>query len=281
MSQSGDIKTRALYKDVSDFLESGTSSLAYSRALRDDALLYRSFRDGDSDDEDLQDFWTALRTLKANSAYALLLAAHRHPSGGESKRLARSLVALAVRHNIVCNLDRARFETTIYAACKGLSNGQSFDQTLESLRAISPDEQRFRASFRELSFSQPEHSVARYLLKSIEAHLAPTKELAVSGSNKVHVEHICPQSPTDAMRWPEHKIYVNRIGNLTLLDKRLNETIKNAPFADKKQQAYSTSRLEITKALSSLPDEWTPEEVQMRSARLYEVAAVLWPQTLA
>ncbi len=280
VSQHGDIKARALYKVVSDLLDQGTSSLDYSRTLRDDAILYRRFRDGDIDDEDLQDYWTALRTLKANSAYALLLAASRRLSAEEQKKLAHALVSLAIRHNIVCNLDRARFETTVYVASKRVSEGAGFDTALADIRAISPDENRFHAGFFEMSFSQPEHSIARYLLRSIETQMAGTAELVVAGPTKVHIEHIYPQTPLEGQKWADHKTYVNRIGNLTLLDKRLNETIKNAGFGVKKQQAYATSRLEITKALCALDDDWCPNQIDQRAESLCETAKTLWPQSL-
>lgn len=280
VSQHGDIKTRALYKVVSDLLGQGTTPLDYSRRLRHDATLYRSFRDGDTPDDDLQDYWVALRTLKANSAYALLLAANHKLSQEEQKKLARASVSLAMRHNVVCDLDRARFETTIFAASKKVSDGEGFDAALAHIRAISPDDARFKASFLELAFSQPEHSIARYILSCIEAHLMETKELAVAGPAKVHVEHIYPQTPLQGQKWEMHKTYVNRIGNLTLLDKRINESVKNAVFSVKKQQAYTSSKLEITKALCVLPDVWSSEQIGQRAERLYGDASAIWPATL-
>ncbi|MCW5965555.1 MAG: DUF262 domain-containing protein [Bryobacterales bacterium] len=280
VSQHGDIKARALYKVVSEHLDKGTSPLEYSRRLRDDAVLYRRFRDGDSDDEDLQESWTAPRTLKANSAYALLLSAHHKLTSDEQRQLAKALVSLAVRHNIVCNLDRARYETTVYAAAKRISEGHGYGAAIGDLRSISPDDELFVKNFCALTFSQSEHGTARYLLRGVEASLAATKELVVAGSSKVHVEHIYPQTPREGMALPNHKQWVNRIGNLTLLDRRLNETIKNAAFADKKLEAYSKSQLALTKALLSFPDDWTSELIDRRSFELCTEAQKVWPQTL-
>ncbi len=129
--------------------------LDYSRRLRDDAVLYRRFRDGDTDDGDLQDHWLALRILKANSGYALLLAAHHRLTAEDQKVLAKALVSLAIRHNIVCDLDRAKFESTLYAAAKKVSNGASVGTALDELRTISPTDERFREDFGKLKFSYP------------------------------------------------------------------------------------------------------------------------------
>jgi Protein of unknown function DUF262/Protein of unknown function (DUF1524) len=279
VSQHGDIKARALYKVVSELLDTPVSALEYSRRLRDDAILYRRFREGDTDDGDLQDCWIALRTLKANSAYALLLAAQRNLGPEDQKNCARALVSLAIRHNIVCDMDRARFETTIYAAAKKVSAGGGYASALADLVLLAQPDERFKESFEILAFSQQEHGVARYLLQCFEASLAATAEVTVAGPKRVHVEHIYPQTPLEGQRFEDHKTFVNRLGNLTLLDKRLNEGIKNANFAAKKA-AYQTSRLEITRALARLEVDWSPAEIQNRQNQLYELAVALWPATL-
>jgi hypothetical protein len=280
VSQHGDVKTHALYKDVSDLLTAGVSPLDYSRRLRDDAVLYRRFRDGDTDDGDLQDYWVALRILRANSGYALLLAAHHRLAPEDQKALAKALVSLAIRHNIVCDLDRAKFESTVYSAAESVSSNASVEAALTRLRAISPNDERFREDFAALKFSASEHGIAGYILRSLETKLAPTAEVIVAGPSKVHIEHIYPQTPLQEHRWANHAAQVNRLGNLTLLDSRLNTTIKNADFATKKEQAYATSRLEITRALLGYADDWSAASISARQAALRAAAEELWPAAL-
>jgi Protein of unknown function (DUF1524) len=72
---------------------------------------------------------------------------------------------------------------------------------------------------------------------------------------------------------------VRKLGNLTLLDKRLNEQIKNADFLTKKDKAYKDSRLEITKSLLQY-DSWSPELVTARQDALCDLAQTIWPATL-
>lgn len=280
VSEHGDIKARALYKVISEQLEGGASELDYSRTLRDDAVFYRTVRDGDTDDNTFQELWPALRTLRATAGYALLLAAKRRLTTEEQKRLTKALVSLAIRHNVICDRDRANFETTVYRASKLVSEGGGVEAALDTLRSISPSDNVFQTSFSSLSFTPSEHGVARYLLRSIEGHVSPTAEVAVAGPSRVHVEHIYPQRPANEHKWQSHKEFVGRLGNLTLLDKRLNEAIKNATFADKKQQAYGTSRLEITRGLLQYPDDWSPELVTDRQLNMMASAEALWPHSL-
>lgn len=279
VSQHGDVKTRALYKIVVEELEGGVSPLDYSRRLRDDAALYRQFREGDHDDSEVQEDLIALRTLKFNGGYPLLLAAHHILPPEERLVLIRALVSVVVRHNVVCDLDRAKLESTAYAGAKILSDGGSLDAVLAVLRAVSPNDQQFSGSFAKLSFSRAEHSVARYLLRCFDSKISTTEEVTIAGADRVHVEHIYPQTPVASDRWPEHDRYCKRLGNLTLLDRRLNEQIKNSNFATKKEKAYSGSRLEITKALLKY-DDWSPQLIDERQSTFCELATSLWPVDL-
>jgi hypothetical protein len=279
VAQHGDVKTRALYKIVAEDLNAGTSPLAYSQRLKLDAALFRQFRDGDSEDSDFQENLVALRTLKFNACYPLLLATHHKLGAEERRKIAKALVAVVVRHNVVCNLDRAKLENLVYATAKLLSDGQGFENALASLRGISPPTELFEGSFAKLSFPVSEHGTGRYLLRCFDSKLATTAEVTVAGADRVHVEHIYPQNPAEQSRWQEHDRQVRRIGNLTLLDKRLNEQIKNSDFATKKEKAYKDSRLEITKALLQY-ESWSPETIATRQAALCGLAQEIWPVTL-
>jgi Protein of unknown function DUF262/Protein of unknown function (DUF1524) len=276
VAQHGDVKARALYKVVSDEIPERLSPLDYSRGIRRDALFYRQFRDGDTDDGELQEYWLAFRTLGFNAGLPTLISANRNFPQEDQKRLARALVALVVRHNIVCNLDRARTESAAYAAAKRISEGAGILPVIDDLRVISPSDELFTQSFASLKFTKAEHGVARYVLRTLEAHESATAEVDVAGPDRVHIEHIYPQTPKDGQQWEEHDSLVTMLGNLTLLGRRLNEQIKNSDFATKKQQAYQATRLALTEALLRY-DSWSPTTVRQRQIELGAVAQKLWP----
>jgi hypothetical protein len=280
VAQYGDVKTRALYKIVSDDVPENTSPLDYSRRLRDDAALYRNFREGDVEDDETEEYWLALRTLRFNAGYSLLIAAeHGLKSAEERKNIAKALVALVIRYNIVSNLDRAKIESTVYSAAKALSDALGFEAALVLLLSISPSEAVFNNGFETLAFSSSNIGVARYLLRCFNNDLAATEEVSVGGPDKVHVEHIYPQNPPPDRRWKNHARMVGRIGNLTLLDKGLNTYIKNADFPTKKEKAYKTSKLEITQELLEFTD-WDEGLVIKRQQTFAALAEKIWPQGL-
>lgn len=242
-------------------------------------LLYRRMRDGDVDDPDMEEYWLSLRYLKFNAGYPLLFAAHQRLNQHGQKTHAKALRALAIRDNLICNLDRASLESLSFACAKAISQGASADDALILLRSKSPKDEIFAQSFATLSFSSGEHGAARYLLRLFDEYMATTQEVTLAGTDSVHVEHIYPQTPKDAEKWEKHSTFVNRLGNLTLLDRRLNEQIKNSDFQTKKVQAHQASKLEITRQLLTYPD-FSPQRVEERQAFLLGLAKKMWPHEL-
>lgn len=68
---------------------------------------------------------------------------------------------------------------------------------------------------------------------------------------------------------------IDRLGNLTLLGRRLNISIKNADFATKKEKAYADSGILMTKELLD-PDTWNAEAVDERQRELSTWAFGIW-----
>lgn len=90
----------------------------------------------------------------------------------------------------------------------------------------------------------------------------------------MHVEHIYPQTP-DGPKWPNHAQFLNRLGNLTLLGRSLNTSIKNADFATKKRDGYSGSDILLTRELLAI-DTWDTAAIEERQRELSEWVFDIW-----
>jgi len=212
VSWHGDVKERSLYKVISHKLtESHVAPVEFSRLLRSDALFYRRVREGDAPDIKERDIWLGLATMRAQSGYALLLAAHRSLTEQEQKRLAAALFSLIARHNIICDKDRAKFESTAFASAKAISDGGGQNGALALLRALSPSDDEVRQSFSTLSFGRSQSGIAQIMLRAIEYKLRATEELIIATPDKVHLEHIYPQRPSAADRLANHDRYIGRL----------------------------------------------------------------------
>jgi hypothetical protein len=102
-------------------------------------------------------------------------------------------------------------------------------------------------------------------------------------TSDLHVEHIAPESSTDEWLmtlYPggdmafEYEDAVQQIGNLTILDKKMNIRLQQSSFEIKKSKyAESTSRM--ARDLSGLPD-WSLNEISSRLKWLVEMFDVIW-----
>lgn len=280
VSRHGDVKERSLYKVISRKLtEAHTASVDYSRDLRADANFYKRIREGDTADFRERDIWLGLAALRAQSGYALLIAASRTLGDEARKRISTALYSLIVRHNVICDRDRAKFETTAFSAAKALADGGGEAAALALLRALSPTDEDVRQNFATLSFGRSQNSVAQVILRSMEYKLRNTEELMIATPDRVHLEHIYPQKPVAADRFANHDEYVGRVGNLTLLDRRLNQEAQNSNFPTKKEQYYTQSEIYLTRELLE-SNAWTPAEIDARQEHLADLAIQIWPHNL-
>lgn len=273
ISKEGDVKTQALYREIKRKIEDeNVDSLVFSRELGEAADTYKDLISGDDEDEERKTILSAVAELGGNVLYPVLMSAYGCLQGNQLTEFLKYLQNSYVRHNVVGGLEAAKFENVVFE-CAKLLRENKVDVACEKLWSICPDDAQFSASFTKVRI--PRSSIARYLLRNVEDYLRrETGELNVADGKKVHVEHIYPQTPQDGARWEAHGALVDRLGNLTLLSKRLNTSIKNAQFATKKE-SYTQSELRLTKELLTL-DEWNPQKVEERQAWLAQKAVEIW-----
>lgn len=163
-------------------------------------------------------------------------------------------------------------ESLLFAEAANLRQTGDFGAAIDRFKELAGPASDFVAGFQRTAVARS--AVARYILRELERARRRTEEVSVEGADSVHVEHIYPRSPS-ANPWDDHDRFVHRIGNLTLLDRILNVSIRNADFATKKKEAYSKSELLITKDLLAY-ENWTPEDIEQRQTQLSALAFDVW-----
>lgn len=237
VSHRGDVKARKLYHEIKDAIAADNiDSLALSLDLSETAPIYRDIVHAREDDPELRRLLEGIGALGAKALYPALLSGYALAEGEDGQEklrlLATALTNMFVRYNVVGGQETTVMETTVYETAASLRKTKDFSAAVTSIAALAPDADSFINRFQRSSVSRI--ATARYLLIEIEHAKRRTQEVAVEGTDRVHVEHIYPQTP-DAPRWPNHAQVINRLGNLTLLGKRLNTSIKNSDFRTKKK----------------------------------------------
>ena len=167
---------------------------------------------------------------------------------------------------------------------------------------IDKKDSEYRMRF--LSFSQDDLQQyrVRYILAKIAQYVDSSRTgvvMTTSISNYVklgvEIEHILPQTPTPEMAEliPDYDRVKIMLGNLTLIEKSMNDVIKNKPYSEKVIE-YEKSPYYITKSLAKLDsvgnnsainrintmlksyDHWDAETVADRQQLLYELSLRIW-----
>ncbi len=257
ISRKGDVKAQSLYREIRDAVETeNIDSLTFSRELRDASIVYRDILSANLEDQELDQTLQDIADVGATAAYpALLAAAEVEQDRAALRPLARALLVAYVRHTVIGRLENTLLENAFYGVAKLLRDEHDVAGAIQTLIDFAPNDEAFLAAFRSAALS--DRSVARYVLREVELSRRATEELDVALPPKVHVEHIYPQKPREGERWENHQAMLNRIGNLTLLSRRLNAAIKNAPY-NEKRPAYQESEIVITNQLPEL-EAWSPD----------------------
>lgn len=149
----------------------------------------------------------------------------------------------------------------------------------------APSDEEFKRNFAQRGHRQNDQT--KYILDSIERNnfMSSGKGKEIAERSQVHIEHIAPSRTFSAKKYdswmeyldvdePTFSDHKNRIGNLTLFERRLNIQASNTPFEDKKGY-YETSDFEMTRLLCHY-DHWSIENIDKRSKELADIAAGIW-----
>ncbi len=122
----------------------------------------------------------------------------------------------------------------------------------------------------------------RLVLEGIETSLRSNKAEQPDVPRNLTIEHLMPLGWEE--NWPLYEPYdrerrnslVHTIGNLTLVNRRLNSSMSNGPWEDKRKELQEHSVMTLNAELSH-QDSWNEEEIIARSRRMANLIAKCWP----
>jgi hypothetical protein len=142
------------------------------------------------------------------------------------------------------------------------------------LQSIYVDDNTFANAFENCSMPDKGNNMqkVRYILGQIEKFRGGVSDITPDRS-AASIEHILPLDYYE--KWDiENEIadrMVNRLGNMCLLEDRINRDLQNEQYNVKKGK-YSQSVYLTTKAIPEHFDEWDEEAVNKRQKRMREIA---------
>ena len=286
LSKYGVVRERDLYREMKRLFASQSAVLRLMTELRDAADNYAAI--SSVDHPTWKEYGTSLRKdLEALQLFGLsqfrplLLAALDTLKEDEVPKLIHMIVVVSMRYSIIGSLGTGNIEKAYSDAAIGVRDkkAKSAAKIFGFLKGIYPDDSRFEADFAQKEISKAK--LARYILAAVANRVQGSKELTILEDEKVvTLEHIMPK--TRSQEWlqtasdeEQYLSYVNRLGNLSLIEREKNRAANASSFQEKKKVAFSRSDILITKNLANYGN-WTVTEIDERQSELAKTAVKMW-----
>lgn len=221
----------------------------------------------------------SLKVLGTNKCYPLLIRGKKVLNGRNFEKLTQVIDCISFRHSIM-KIDPKDLEKFYYTALNKLKSDNDIQKVVDDAKQHSTMsaslEKRFKDDF---CLAYPKNAISKMILGRISRHLH--EGLDFNGKD-ISLEHIMPKNPNgkewEQLKNSDKELYdfsVDRLGNLTLLQDKLNVSAGNKSFAIKKTNYYSKSAVRLTKELCYYTD-WNFDTIDERQSKLYEYAKEIW-----
>lgn len=283
VSRYGDVKSQGLYREIRQHIKTkGVRSRTFAKECAEECAQYTNIIEVDIGALKRSEphIKALVRNLSADKSYPILLSGIRSLSEDDYEKLCRYVVSLIIRHSLIANLNPSVLEDTLYMTARmirDLKENKRNSSTIlakakAKLKEINPKRTQIRQGLADVHLTKKQ---AQYVLAEIANKLqSNTKAVAMA---KTSIEHIFPEHAKKD-DWTDYEALnplVWHIGNLTLLEPKINKEIGNKPFEDKLTR-YTDSEIEMTKAVATKYTEWSSENVMKRAASLAKFIDQIW-----
>ena len=229
-----------------------------------------------------------LANLGSRQAWPVMLAALETFDTDQMERLLNHLVTLTVRYQTIGRRRTGRLEIASARIAHGISKGElnTPNKVWKEYASIVPSDEEFAEDVAR--WSENKSARVRYVLAELEKaeFRQGNKGMEPEESpiwEELTLEHVFPKKPGN--EWSSEikefrkskQEYVDRLGNLCLLQERPNRKAANRGFSFKKEHLYEESKLTLTAQIAQRYSRWDPASIEDRQKRLGELALTAWP----
>jgi len=291
------VELEKLFKEYKNWLKDKKTDkkVNFLKELKEYANIYFNFPEGTELNEigysqEEERFFHIIENLEITTVYPLILYIYKQVSDKEARlNLLKILESYLVRRN-VCRLTTKNYNNLFIQVISKLSEVKSV--TVKSFKAVlesfTEDTNKFPNDLEfEMAFSSEAISNvnAREILYCISLYQIynPKSDIKKLSSSSYSVEHMLPQKWET--NWTEKgmnevkkiKRYkkLKTLGNLTLVTKNLNSSMKNAAWNIKKVALKEFSHLKITTDYINKVN-WNENEIDKRADDLAKQALKIW-----
>lgn len=274
------VHKKNLFKAIKGKIISKEHTFTLLRDLSDTVDLYIALSDPYdelwNEFKDVREPLTELNMFHIKQTNSLLIAAYKFLEKKCFLQLLKALVVISFRYNIIVGLNPNEQEEVYNTIALKINRDKKY--SLKELEKIYVKDENFIEHFSVKQFKNTtrNHRIVRYIFSKIEWY---KYQHDISGDSDIYsVEHILPESTDE--NWDEFtdeeiNRCLYRLGNLTIIEKKLNRDASIAPYKEK-LIFFQQSNVKITLDISRDYDTWNEDKITVRQRQLAKVAQNIW-----
>jgi len=273
------IRNERLFKEIRNKVISKEQVFELLNDLEINSELYLAF------DEPSHEFWAEqpgtqklleeIKLFGVKQHKSLLLTVYNKKQELFTNTL-RIIRAITFRYNVIGkfnpnDLEKAYNKTAVKIFNSNITTPSEIQSDLNS---VYLNDEKFKNIFLTKSFNTQrakEKKLVRYILTSIE-NQKYRKNYHLFESEAT-IEHIFPENQNSQIQIENEMI--SRLGNLTLLELKLNKEAGNKSV-DEKLDIYKKSQYDMTKEIAERWNNWGENEIKTRQREFAEIATSIW-----
>jgi len=243
------------------------------------SIYYKKITNPDAwvDEENTSTYLRKFNMLGVTQAFSILIASYNKYSLDDFNKITEHLTKFTFRYSTIAganpNKPEALYGELSYSIYKEQLNAAG---VIDKINDLWIDDNEFKSKFLKKDFKSTK--IPRYILWEFEATLSTEEKDIVFEA--VHLEHVKPKniakwSSDNSLYTKEfHSKNINKIGNMILLSQKINTSIKNSIFSEKKE-AYDTSQINMVSLVKNM-EVWDQGSIDSNAARYAQAALTTW-----
>lgn len=282
------------FKDIIDeeLQEEGITIEEYTKDMRVQSEVYREVVTAEVDEfsesvnSKVNFHLRNLKAIGASPARTLILRAFREEINGEELINLLEIIETFTVRRIIGRMTTAPLDRYYNQLALEAFDEENTLEIIENFFSENvPSDDEFISNFKERQHRMNDQT--KYILDTLEREdfMNEGTGKRIQGRYEVHIEHIAPRGTFNAKKYSKWIDYLgvtkeefeelkDTIGNLTLLEKKLNLKASDNPFQQKKEE-YRNSDFKMTEKLLQ-EEKWSIERIKNRSEKLAKTANQIW-----
>ena len=225
----------------------------------------------------VQEYVSLLNIFNLKQPISMLMAAYKYLSNEDFERVLCDAIVVSFRYNVICGKNPNDIEKVFNDIAIKISNNNIYDKNL--LSKIYVNDNEFTVSFINKVFPENarNNKIIKYILGKYERFKGGLRDVSIV-SELDTIEHIYPQHPNEEWNDDNLDSLIYRLGNMCLLEKKLNNNIGNKRYAEK-VEVLNQSTFITTNSISSEYPEWVQQSIVDRQKQMAKCAKTIWKIT--